>query len=246
VGADAGETGRIAWHELQAPDVDAATRFYTELLGWEIEVWKPEEADYPMIHDGGAAHGGFQRMHPDSGIGPRWVPYVLVEDADATAASAREAGASVRVEPFTVRDVGRLTFVVDPEGAEIAGIVRQPPRPYPEGVFVWDELHVEDIDSAKRYYSEVFGWTIDATDDGYPVFRTADRSVAGLTRRSNTLPLPTWLPYLATADIDAAMGRARQLGAMVADDVRQMEGVGRYARIQDPVGAFVGLLESER
>ena len=246
MGADASDAGHIVWHELQTPDVEGARRFYTDLLGWKIEVWKPEDADYPMILVESAAHGGFQRMHPDSGIAPRWVPYVLVEDADATAARARDSGASVRVEPFTVRDVGRLTFVVDSEDAEIAGVVRQPSRPRPEGVFVWDELHVEDVESAKRYYSEVFGWTIDDADDAYTVFRTGELPVAGLTRRSNTLPVPTWFTYLATDDIDAAMGRARELGATVCDDVRHMEDVGRYARIQDPVGAFVGLLESER
>jgi predicted enzyme related to lactoylglutathione lyase len=239
-------TGRIVWHELQTADVDGARRFYGELLGWQIDVWKPEEADYPMIHVDGAAHGGFQRTHPDGGIPPHWVPYVRVDDADAVAAKARELGGSVRVEPLSVRDVGRLTFVVDGEGAEIAALTPGPERPRPEGVFGWDELLVEDVDTAKRVYTELFGWSTAEAMEGYTLFQAGEEQVAGLAARPNLMPAPAWLTYLATDEIDGTLSRARELGATVVFPIRQTENVGRYAAIEDPGGAIVGLLEPER
>src|SRR5206468_3174106 len=51
--------GRFVWHDLNTTDDDAAKRFYVELLGWDVEVWKPGEMDYPMISAKGSQHGGF-------------------------------------------------------------------------------------------------------------------------------------------------------------------------------------------
>jgi predicted enzyme related to lactoylglutathione lyase len=51
--------GQFVWHDLLTTDVERAQSFYTELLGWEIETWKPGEMDYPMIKANGVQHGGF-------------------------------------------------------------------------------------------------------------------------------------------------------------------------------------------
>ena len=51
--------GRVVWHDHVSSDPAAASGFYADLLGWEIEVWKPGEMDYPMIKVGEASHGGF-------------------------------------------------------------------------------------------------------------------------------------------------------------------------------------------
>ena len=53
--------GRFVWHDHMSGDPAAASRFYSELLGWEIEIWKPGEMDYPMIKVGEHQHGGFDR-----------------------------------------------------------------------------------------------------------------------------------------------------------------------------------------
>ena len=44
--------GRIGWHELLTPDVEAAKAFYARMLGWETEVWLPGEVDYSLIGGG--------------------------------------------------------------------------------------------------------------------------------------------------------------------------------------------------
>jgi uncharacterized protein len=233
-------SGHIEWHELLAPELDRAAGFYGSLLGWDVELSKPEEGDYPMIHVSGTAHGGFQRTHPDSGIPPHWVAYVRVPDPDASAARAFELGGEIRVKPLAVRDVGRLAVLQDREGAEIAVIAPEQERPPPTGVFGWDELRTRDIAGARRFYEEVLGWTAEET-----MFHAGDEPVAGLRSNDDAMPSSTWISYLATTDIDQTVTRARELGGAVTVDVAEAKGAGRFALIRDPVGATAGLLQRE-
>ena len=49
-------TGAITWHELYTSDVDAVTRFYTELLGLELETADMGDFQYPMLRKDGRRH----------------------------------------------------------------------------------------------------------------------------------------------------------------------------------------------
>ncbi len=237
------ETGRIVWHELLTPDVETAQRFYRDLLGWELELWKPEEGDYPMIRADGAAHGGFQRTHPDSRIPPHWLPHVAVDDVDTVVSRVREVGGTVRAEPFDVRDVGRLAIVQDREGAEFAVVAQTAERPRPEGVFLWDELLVDDLDGARQFYGRVLGWRDEDAGEGYALLYADDHAVAGVTKRPSEVSRPTWLAYIATENVDMSVSRVRELGGTVLTGVTDSEGVGRWATFSGPSGAPAGLLQ---
>jgi predicted enzyme related to lactoylglutathione lyase len=231
----ANRDGRITWHELLTPSVDRAVAFYRDLLGWDVKLWKPEEGDYPMVHAGGAAHAGFQRTHPDSGIRPHWLPYVRVDDVDGAAARAREGGGSTRVDPLDVEDVGRLAVLRDPRGAEIGVLAPDRDNPPPTGVFVWDELATTDVSGATvRFYEALFGWTMDGA-----VFRAGHEPVAGLTAASTS----AWIVYVATPRLEQTVTRAREAGARVVSEPAEIDGVGHRAVVDDPGGAVVGLVE---
>ena len=60
--------GAITWHELITSDVEAATRFYTELLGLELETADMGDFQYSMLKKGGRTHAGF--VKPRSGRSP--------------------------------------------------------------------------------------------------------------------------------------------------------------------------------
>ena len=48
--------GKFVWHEQVSPEPKRARDFYTQLFGWETEVFKvfkPGEIDYTMISSGG-------------------------------------------------------------------------------------------------------------------------------------------------------------------------------------------------
>jgi predicted enzyme related to lactoylglutathione lyase len=120
-------------------DPAAASSFYSGLLGWEIEVWKPGEMDYPMIKVGEAQHGGFG---PAQGGAPaHWLGHVAVEDADEAAARAEAAGGRVVAPAMDIPEVGRMVVVADPQGAILSLYTPADTNWTPaEGVFVWDEL----------------------------------------------------------------------------------------------------------
>lgn len=119
------KTGTFCWTELVTPDVDKAKRFYTELIGWTTsEMPMGEGGTYTMLHPPGTDEpvGGIMAMEGEQweGIPPHWMPYILVEDVDASARRVVELGGKVKVEPMDIPNIGRFCVIADPTGAVIS------------------------------------------------------------------------------------------------------------------------------
>ncbi|MEU8713173.1 VOC family protein [Streptomyces sp. NPDC048663] len=110
-----GAPGALGWVELATRATGRATGFYTAVLGWTAE---PSER-YTEFTVGGQRFGGTadmgDRFPPE--VPPHWLPYFAVEDVDATAEAAAEAGGTVRAAPVTVPDGPRIAVLSDPRGA---------------------------------------------------------------------------------------------------------------------------------
>jgi len=240
--------GRFTWHDLSSTDVEASKRFYSELLGWEVENWKPGEMDYPMISANGTSHGGFGEAQ--GGAPSHWVGHVAVENINAAVERAKAAGGSVLTGPMEIPEVGQFAIISDPQGAVVSAYQSASGDPQlPEGVFLWDELLTSDVEAAKRFYGDLFGWTATDHEMGgsvtYTIFQTGETSVAGcLKPREEGIP-PHWYPYLHTDDVDATTAKAKELGAQVYLEPSSMETVGRFAVLGDPTGATFGLMKPE-
>jgi uncharacterized protein len=234
--------GRFIWHDLQTNDLERAKSFYVELLGWELETWKPGEMDYPMIQARDQQHGGFTKADGRS----HWLGHVAVEDVDAAISAAKSAGGSVRGEPGGHPEVGRWATIVDPNGAEISAFTPAYESPAPTGVFLWEELSTPDIDAAKSFYGAVLGWTAEDMDMGegrvYTLFNRADGENAGGTIHNADAPA-AWYPYLASDDVDAGVAKAGKLGAQTFVEPTDVPTVGRIAVLADPTGATFGLFK---
>jgi len=234
----------IGWHELYTSDVDAATSFYAELLGAEIERAQMTELEYPMLKKDGRTHAGFFFKDAEHEQVPsHWYPYFEVDDVDAAVEQAKSLGSDVFHGPATVEEAGiRLAVLGDPQHATFG--VLTSPNPAPSGLFVWDELHAADVEAAKRYYSELLGWTTESFMDGYDVFKAGETLAGGLMPKSEDLPVAAWLSYIAVDDTDAATTKARELGATLLMEPTTMENVGRFSVLADPTGAAFGLHHS--
>jgi uncharacterized protein len=244
--------GEVAWHDLMTTDVEAAKRFYAELLGWEYNPWKAagSENEYPLIHVGDADHGGVINVDPGHGSGSHWVAYIRVDDVDAAVSRAEAEGGSVLVPATEIPEVGRFAVIADPQGAVISPFAPAYDSAAPQGTFVWEEVHATEAEAAKRFYETVFGWTSRPMDMGdgatYTLFSRADgEDVAGLWPKQADDPGPAaWLTYLATDDVDAAAAKAVSLGATQFLEPTTAEGVGRFAVLADPTGAMFGLFQA--
>ena len=117
------------------------------------------------------------------------------------------------------------------------------------GKVVWNDLVTEDLDAARRFYGELFGWTFESTTRGgrpYAIAKSGDIYVAGLlsiAARSDGATQSRWLPFLSVTDVDAAVAKATASNAKVAVGARDV-GLGRVAAIIDPEGAVVGVARS--
>lgn len=238
--------GRFVWHDHQSGDAEKARRFYSDLLGWETELFKVGEMDYPMIKVNETTHGGFS---PAQGGAPaHWLSHIAVDDVDEAVQRAESAGGSILGEPMDIPEVGRMAVIRDPQGAVVSVYASASDEWTPsEGVFIWDELHTTDVEAAKQFYGEVAGWTasdMDMAEGGtYTIFESGGVQRAGCMRIQRPEIPPNWLPYLAADDVDAKCRRAEELGAQKMMDPMDIPGIGRFAVLTDPTGAAFALFK---
>lgn len=114
--------GSFGWSELATRDTAAALAFYTALFGWSAKS-DTSPSPYTEVMVGDQPIGGIMEMTPRHGDAPpNWLPYVMVEDTDATAARAGELGGRMIVPPTTIPQVGRFAVFSEPGGAVLAVI----------------------------------------------------------------------------------------------------------------------------
>ena len=123
--------GMFHWNELYADDAAAAAKFYVAVFGYDLQTMDMAAMGAPggayyMLNSGGKPRAGIMAK-PMAGIPSMWLPYVHVDDIDATAKSVTDAGGKLLNKLMTMPGVGRMGMVLDPAGAAIAFIT--PNRP---------------------------------------------------------------------------------------------------------------------
>ena len=115
------EHGAIGWCELLSTDPPAAIEFYTSLLGVESETaTMPDGTDYTVYMAGEVPVAGTMEMPAqvrEMNIPSHWSVYFDVNDVDDTYNKAMSMGGHEALPPTDIEDVGRLAFVLDPQGA---------------------------------------------------------------------------------------------------------------------------------
>jgi uncharacterized protein len=172
--------GVPCWVDTAQPDPEAAVRFYSGLFGWEFEDRMPADSpgQYFVAQLRGrdvAAVGSQPEGMPPA---PAWNMYVWVDSADEAAATAKEAGGSVLMEPFDVGDAGRMAVLADPEGAAFcvweAGAHRGAQLVNEHATWNFNELNTRDPGGAQPFYRAMFGWeatTLVTGDGGFTMWR---------------------------------------------------------------------------
>jgi predicted enzyme related to lactoylglutathione lyase len=115
----AGVNGTLCWADLSTPDPERAAKFYSDLFGWKIGPGaQSDPSGYLHIQNGEAFIGGIPPgAHRNPKAPPHWLIYFNVTDVDASAAKAKELGASFHFPPMTMEGVGRMAVMADPQGA---------------------------------------------------------------------------------------------------------------------------------
>jgi uncharacterized protein len=248
--------GTPCWVDLATPDVEAATRFYGELFGWEI----PERADSHEM-------GGYRRailngkdvagVMPlidggQEGQPPAWTTYISVDYADPISRAIQENGGTMIAAPMAVKSFGRLALFTDPEGAffgiwepaDFAGAELVNER----GAVGWNELESRDPARAKEFYGAVFGWDFVDHDMGemtYTEWQVDGKAVGGMADVNGRIPdeVPAhWMTYFGSVDTDEAVDKIKELGGQVMFGPIDIP-AGRFAMVTDPAGAAFAVME---
>jgi predicted enzyme related to lactoylglutathione lyase len=108
-----------SWHELMTTDWKAGWSFYEALFGWvkKDEMDMGEMGTYFMFGRDRFTYGGMMNKPPHVQAPPFWLPYVMVDSADDTAAATTAAGGKVMNGPMEVPGGDRIAVLVDPQGA---------------------------------------------------------------------------------------------------------------------------------
>lgn len=115
------------------------------------------------------------------------------------------------------------------------------------GTFSWVELATTDQTAAKKFYGDLFGWTVNDQPMGpgeiYTLFQIRGRDAAAAytmreDERKAGMP-PHWTMYVGVKNADEAAKKAAELGGKVIAGPFDVMDHGRMAVLQDPTGAYV-------
>ena len=234
--------GTPTWIDLGIPDLDRAMEFYGALFGWQFEVGPAEFGRYTTAYLSGRRVAALAPNTDPDATDFWWNVYLATADCDATTAAVQAAGGTVVNPPSNVLDQGRMAIVRDPAGGQFGlwqgrahigcELVNEP------NALVRNDLVTDQPEVARRFYVEVFGFTLDGNPDlpefDFTFLRRPDGheigGIMGLPPGSGT----SWSTTFEVDDTDAALQRAVSAGG-TAGEVQDMI-YGRFAQITDPFG----------
>ncbi len=115
------------------------------------------------------------------------------------------------------------------------------------GAFSWSELMTTDVEEAKKFYTELLGWTTeDMSVAGmtYSVVKCGAQEIGGIMaipEQAKGTP-PNWGTYVTVDDVDATAKKAQELGAKTVVPLTDIPDVGRFYAFQDPQGAIISVI----
>ena len=106
--------GDLGWSELSTTDSTKAVDFYSALVGWEKK-GEPMPG-YTVFGRGDEMLGGITGLQ-EGDTTPHWMPYITVDDLEATLAKATSLGATTILPPMALpEDGGHIAIIKDPQG----------------------------------------------------------------------------------------------------------------------------------
>ena len=256
------EPGEFCWVDLATTDIDAAVKFYGDLIGWEFEQAEPvdEAGGYGFFKYKGKQVAGAGPVQGE-GQPSAWSSYVNVLDADETAAAIKDAGGTVLIDPFELpQESGRMAVCQDTEGAFFS-ILQLRKHSGAElvneiGAWTWNQLATRDIESAKEFYGKVFGWTLEkaggeaAADMPFFMWQVErqkfEEGLAGamvMGEEMAGIP-PHWQVYFCVEDANAVIEKVNGSGGQTQFGPQRIP-VGELAVFSDPQGASFAVIEPD-
>src|SRR5208283_1132792 len=89
--------------ELQTQNLEKSRKFYAGMFDWKLE--EIQGMDYTMINVGEGTGGGMMKK-PVPDMPDNWLPYILVDDVDASTKKAQTLGGKICKDVTEIPDMG--------------------------------------------------------------------------------------------------------------------------------------------
>ncbi len=121
-------------------------------------------------------------------------------------------------------------------------------RVHIQGRWVWAELFADNVDTEKAFYQEVFGWQLESRTTGthtYTLVRANGKPIASIihhAKKADSERSARWLPFISVPDVARAAEQTAASGGKVVLPPRILPGRGESSVLEDPEGAFFGVV----
>ena len=243
--------GKFVWADLVTDDVEGVKTFYTSLfhLGWQ-EI-RPAPETYGLLTLDGRPVAGLAYHEAPGEETPygRWIHYLSVDDVARAEKAVQELGGRTVLSRRSFESRGEFAIVMGPDEA-LVGLMRSSsgdPQDYraEPGEWLWRELYSADPGASATLYEAICQCEVFPREDKAGAYLIASQDFL----RASISPLDdtgegvaSWLGYVQVMHLSETLDRVRELGGNVrfapSDEVMD----GRLAVIQDPTGAYLGLV----
>jgi hypothetical protein len=119
---------------------------------------------------------------------------------------------------------------------------------YAPGSFCWAELATSDVAGAKKFYSEMFGWTTveHPVPGGVYIIFQSDGNDAAATYAAHPGMPPHWGVYFSVTNVDESAAKVAPLGGKIVAGPFDVMESGRMAAAQDPQGAMFAMWQAKQ
>jgi predicted enzyme related to lactoylglutathione lyase len=237
-------------------DVGTAKAFYADVVGWGTRDSSVPGLAYSLFTAGDSPVAGLMNVPEGArrtGVTPQWMGYVEVDDVDAAVDRLKQLGGAVHVPPTDLPNISRFSVVADPQMATLALVKgknsgwAQSAELGAPGRVGWHELLAAGWEKAFAFYSELFGWQKADSHTGmmgtYQAFSAGGKTIGGMLTKPATLPVPYWLYYFNTDDVQAAAKRVEAGGGKILYGPTAVPGGAWILHCTDPQGAIFALLD---
>ncbi|MEU0098551.1 MULTISPECIES: VOC family protein [unclassified Streptomyces] len=243
------------WVTLMTRDLEAAERFYAQVLGWSFRPGRLG-ADFSVAYRDGVPVAGVFAVSSSYRVAVAWTPYFAVEDADVAAARVRERSGTVAVGPLTLGK-GRGVLASDRDGASFGLWERTDPSTSSaapaDHAHAWLRLRTRNAFDAAIFYGEVLDWAsgrpgcCDVAYEGDEVIvRCAGHPLARISSGAvesavDPLVRPHWQVQFPVTDIAATVAAAERHGGALVEERTGFGGT--EVTLRDPDGALFAVTD---
>lgn len=123
----------------------------------------------------------------------------------------------------------------------------------PHGTICWREIATHDLEKAKSFYKEMFGWSLEqskVTSMPYSEIHIDGKAMGGMMSIDESWgpePPPShWSTYVAVTNADETVEKIKSNGGSVRHGPFDAPGVGRIALVADPSNTPFAVIQFEQ